>query len=121
MRLLKMPAYTLMLVLLSSLYAEQSLGAQVVSTDVELSEGVRMDTNDDPWFCRGSPCPPFEVISKEQTYELREYSRSMFRCSDAPGTFSRCQLHLLATPVCVTVADNPGVPCSYLDLHSCGV
>ena len=32
--------------------------------------------NDEPWFCRGSPCPPFEVISTSQTYELREYAES---------------------------------------------
>ena len=31
----------------------------------------------EPWFCRGSPCPPFEVISTAQTYELREYAESM--------------------------------------------
>ncbi len=30
----------------------------------------------DPDFCRGAPCPPFEVVSKGSTYELREYSKS---------------------------------------------
>lgn len=29
-----------------------------------------------PDFCRGAPCPPFKVISKGSTYELREYTES---------------------------------------------
>ena len=71
-----MPAYALILLFLSLLCADQSLGARLGGTHVDLLEGGLAEGNDAPWFCRGSPCPPFKVISKEQTYELREYSKS---------------------------------------------
>lgn len=93
MHLLIMVAYTLVMLLLSSLYAQQSFGARLISTDVELSQGAYIDTSDAPWFCRGAPCPPFEVISKTQTYELREYSRSTLCGPDALATSLSCQMH----------------------------
>ena len=71
-----MPAYTLTLLLL--LFTHQCLAARFVGTDVEVVGESIAKANDAPWFCRGAPCPPFKVISKEQTYELREYAESAF-------------------------------------------
>ncbi|CAL5229669.1 g13035 [Coccomyxa viridis] len=65
-----------MLLFLSLLCAQQSLSARLAGTDAESSGIVPAKGNDAPWFCRGSPCPPFEVIRKEQTYEVREYSKT---------------------------------------------
>lgn len=51
--------------------------ARLVSEEAQIELPSNTYGNDEPWFCRGSPCPPFEVISTAQTYELREYARSM--------------------------------------------
>ncbi len=77
-----MPAYALMLLFLSLLCAQQSLSARLAGVDVNAAEVAAAKGNEAPWFCRGSPCPPFEVIRKEQTYELREYTKSAFHTSN---------------------------------------
>lgn len=40
------------------------------------SLGSQEDESSAPDFCRGAACPPYEVISKGSTYELREYTKS---------------------------------------------
>ena len=57
--------------------ASLSQSARFVSEEAHKVFPTSFHGNDDPWFCRGSPCPPFEVISTAQTYELREYAESM--------------------------------------------
>ena len=72
-----MQAAILMAVLWTLVSASLSQSARLVSEEAQKVFPNSFHSNDDPWFCRGSPCPPFEVISTAQTYELREYAESM--------------------------------------------
>ena len=72
-----MQAAILVAVLWTLVSASPSQSARLVSEEAQKVFLNSFHDNDDPWFCRGSPCPPFEVISTAQTYELREYAESM--------------------------------------------
>ncbi len=72
-----MQAAILVTVLWNLVSASLSQSARLVSEEAHILSPKSFHGNDDPWFCRGSPCPPFEVISTAQTYELRDYAESM--------------------------------------------
>lgn len=73
-----MQAYFLVIAFLILLVAQRSESARIFGTEANAAERNRSTANDAPWFCRGSPCPEFKIISQTQTYELREYAESMF-------------------------------------------
>ena len=74
------------------------------------------EENSEPDFCRGAPCPPYKLISKGSTYELREYTQSKF------SIYPRSALMFAKTTVskCVhyyNVMKYRCTACSHLDCN----
>ncbi|KAK9835527.1 hypothetical protein WJX74_002394 [Apatococcus lobatus] len=52
-------------------------------------KSIREEALGSPPFCRGTPCPDYEVVKKTSNYELRKFEPTTWATVQAPGSYAK--------------------------------